>query len=41
MDVVILVDGTSAAGAIPKYATVLDFQTAPSVANKTTLTKTD
>ena len=41
MDVVIPVDGMSAADAVPEYATVLDFQTAPSVANKTTLTTTD
>src|SRR6185503_13810959 len=41
MNVVIPVDGMSSADAIAEYATVLDFQTAPQVSNKTTLTTTD
>ncbi|HZT27258.1 MAG TPA: isochorismatase family protein [Pseudolabrys sp.] len=41
MNVIIPVDGMSAADPIAEYATVLDFQTAPLVANKTTLTRSD
>jgi nicotinamidase-related amidase len=41
MDVVIPVDGMSAADPVAEFATVIDFQTAPSVSNKTTLTTTD
>jgi nicotinamidase-related amidase len=41
MNVVIPVDGMSAVDAIAEYATVLDFQTAPLVSNKTTLTRSD
>jgi nicotinamidase-related amidase len=41
MNVVIPVDGMSSVEAVAEYATVLDFQTAPLVSNKTTLTKSD
>jgi nicotinamidase-related amidase len=41
MNVVIPVDGMSSADPIAEYATVLDFQTAPSVSTKTTLTRSD
>jgi nicotinamidase-related amidase len=41
MSVIIPVDGMSSVDAIAEYATVLDFQTAPLVSNKTTLTKSD
>lgn len=41
MNVIIPVDGMSAVDAIAEYATVLDFQTAPLVSNKTTLTRSD
>jgi nicotinamidase-related amidase len=41
MNVIVPVDGMSSVGAIAEYATVLDFQTAPLVSNKTTLTKID
>jgi nicotinamidase-related amidase len=41
MKVVIPVDGMSSADPIAEYATVLDFQTAPSVSTKTTLTRSD
>jgi nicotinamidase-related amidase len=39
MNVIIPVDGMSSIDAIAEYATVLDFQTAPQVSAKTTLTK--
>jgi nicotinamidase-related amidase len=41
MNVIVPVDGMSSVDAIAEYATVLDFQTAPLVSNKTTLTKID
>jgi nicotinamidase-related amidase len=41
MNVIVPVDGMSSVEAIAEYATVLDFQTAPLVSNKTTLTKID
>jgi nicotinamidase-related amidase len=41
MNVIIPVDGMSSADEIAEYATVLDFQTAPLVSNKTTLTRSD
>jgi nicotinamidase-related amidase len=41
MNVIIPVDGMSSANEIAEYATVLDFQTAPLVSNKTTLTRSD
>jgi nicotinamidase-related amidase len=41
MNVVVPVDGISAADPIAEYATVLDFSTAPLVSNKTTLTRSD
>jgi nicotinamidase-related amidase len=41
MNVVIPVDGMSAADPVAEFSTVIDFQTAPSVSNKTTLTTTD
>jgi nicotinamidase-related amidase len=41
MNVIIPVDGMSSVDAIAEYATVLDFQTAPLVSAKTTLTKVD
>src|SRR5690242_4745430 len=41
MNVVIPIDGMSSADPIAEYATVLDFQTAPQVSNRTTLTTTD
>jgi len=41
MNVIIPVDGMSAVDAIAEYGTVLDFQTAPLVSNKTTLTRSD
>ena len=41
MNVVVPVDGMSAADPIAEYATVLDFLTAPSVSTKTTLTRSD
>jgi nicotinamidase-related amidase len=41
MNVVVPVDGMSAADPIAEYATVLDFMTAPSVSTKTTLTRSD
>jgi len=41
MNVIIPVDGMSAVDAVAEYATVLDFQTAPLVSNKTTLTRSD
>jgi nicotinamidase-related amidase len=41
MNVIVPVDGMSSVDAIAEYATVLDFQTAPLISNKTTLTKID
>ena len=41
MNVVIPVDGMSSVDAKAEYATVLDFETAPLVSNKTTLTRSD
>lgn len=41
MNVVIPVDGMSSIEATAEYATVLDFQTAPLLSNKTTLTRSD
>lgn len=41
MNVVIPVDGMSSVDAVAEYATVLDFETAPLLSNKTTLTKSD
>lgn len=41
MNVVIPVDGMSSVTDIAEYATVLDFQTAPQVSAKTTLTRSD
>jgi len=41
MSVIIPVDGMSAADPIAEYATVLDFQTAPGVSARTTLTRSD
>lgn len=41
MSVVIPVDGMSAADPVAEFSTVIDFQTAPGVSNKTTLTTTD
>jgi nicotinamidase-related amidase len=41
MNVVIPVDGMSSVADIAEYATVLDFQTAPQVSAKTTLTRSD
>jgi nicotinamidase-related amidase len=41
MNVIIPVDGMTSVDAIAEYATVLDFQTAPLVSNKTTLTRSD
>ncbi len=41
MSVIIPVDGMTSADAIAEYASVLDFQTAPLVSNKTTLTRSD
>jgi nicotinamidase-related amidase len=41
MNVIIPVDGMSAADPIAEYATTLDFLTAPLVSNKTTLTRSD
>jgi nicotinamidase-related amidase len=41
LNVVVPVDGMSAADAIAEYATVLDLQSAPLVSAKTTLTTTD
>jgi nicotinamidase-related amidase len=41
MNVIIPVDGMTSAAAIAEYATILDFETAPLVSNKTTLTKSD
>lgn len=41
MDVVVPVDGMSSVDALAEYATVLDFQTAPLLSNKTKLTTTD
>jgi nicotinamidase-related amidase len=41
MNVIVPVDGMSSVDAIAEYATVLDFQTAPILSNKTTLTKID
>ena len=41
MNVIIPVDGMSSIDAVAEYATVLDFETAPLVSNKTTLTKVD
>ncbi|HET7848345.1 MAG TPA: isochorismatase family protein [Pseudolabrys sp.] len=39
MNVIVPVDGMSSADPIAEYATVLDFETAPLVSKKTTLTK--
>jgi nicotinamidase-related amidase len=41
MNVVIPVDGMSSVDAVAEYATVIDFQTAPLLSNKTTLTRSD
>lgn len=41
MSVIVPVDGMSSADRIAEYATVLDFETAPQVSTKTTLTKID
>jgi nicotinamidase-related amidase len=41
MNVIIPVDGMSSIDPTAEYATVLDFQTAPLVSNKTTLTRSD
>jgi nicotinamidase-related amidase len=41
MNVVIPVDGMSAADPVAEFSTVIDFMTAPSVSTKTTLTKSD
>jgi len=41
MNVIIPVDGMSSVDALAEYATVIDFQTAPLLSNKTTLTKSD
>jgi len=41
MNVVVPVDGMTSVDAIAEYATVLDFQTAALVSNKTTLTRSD
>ena len=41
MNVVIPVDGMTSVDAIAEYASVIDFQTAPFVSNKTTLTRSD
>jgi nicotinamidase-related amidase len=41
MNVVIPVDGMSSVDPIAEYATVLDFQTAPGVSARTTLTRSD
>jgi hypothetical protein len=41
MNVVIPVDGMSSVDAIAEYATVIDFQTAPQVSARTTLTRSD
>jgi nicotinamidase-related amidase len=41
MNVIIPVDGMTSAEAIAEYATILDFETAPLVSNKTTLTRSD
>ncbi len=41
MNVVVPVDGMSSISSTAEYATVLDFQTAPLLSNKTTLTRSD
>jgi nicotinamidase-related amidase len=41
MNVIVPVDGMSSVEEIAEYATVLDFQTAPLLSNKTTLTRSD
>jgi len=41
MNVIVPVDGMSSVEATAEYATVLDFQTAPQVSQKTTLTRSD
>jgi nicotinamidase-related amidase len=41
MNVIIPVDGMSSVDATAEYATVIDFQTAPLLSNKTTLTRSD
>jgi hypothetical protein len=41
MNVVIPVDGMSSVDAVAEYASVIDFQTAPLLSNKTTLTRSD
>jgi len=41
MNVIIPVDGMSSIDAVAEYATVIDFQTAPLLSNKTTLTRSD
>ena len=41
MDVIVPVDGMSAVDAVAEYSTAIDFQTAPLLSNKTTLTKSD
>jgi nicotinamidase-related amidase len=41
MKVIVPVDGMTSADPISEYATVLDFQTAPGVSAKTTLTRSD
>ena len=41
MNVVIPVDGMSSVDTVAEYATVIDFQTAPLLSNKTTLTRSD
>jgi nicotinamidase-related amidase len=41
MSVIVPVDGMTSVDAIAEYASVIDFQTAPFVSNKTTLTRSD
>jgi nicotinamidase-related amidase len=41
MNVIIPVDGMSAVDPVAEYSTVIDFQTAPLLSNKTTLTRSD
>jgi nicotinamidase-related amidase len=41
LNVIVPVDGMSSNDPIAEYATVLDFETAPSVSTKTTLTRSD
>jgi len=41
MNVIIPVDGMSAVDPVAEYSTVIEFQTAPQVSAKTTLTKSN